>query len=238
MANPNTVDSTYEIEDGYRQDILVTDVYVGYDDKYQRDGESVPVIMFEYEPIDGGETRTKFFSYGDGFDVSDDGKVLTHKSGEPKAPGGRTNYGKLLKSAIALPGCAKVLKSRGPSTDLNIWVGLAFELVDMEFPPAKEGQNPRRTTTLEAFYPNLCVPPIDGAATGTTTPAAPATPVEVGPNGLPLHVETALTALAQSSTSHPEFQERALAEVAGVEGNPDAETLITDAGFYETLKGA
>lgn len=231
---PTTTDDPYEFTDGFEFSGIIDGPYFGYDQGYMN-GQS-GILILELDPLDGeGDTRRQFFSYGDGWNISDDGQHIAHVSNEPtKRLNGGSNLAKLVASAVKLPGVKEIFTSRGAPTDAAIWDGLAFDFVTTSKESVIRNETRvSRTTTVTAFYPNLSRN-LDGVSGGKAdAPLAP----EIGAWGIPTIVEADLTNLASSSTSHGEFQARAMAEVNGVEGDLAAEGLVADPAFYETLRG-
>lgn len=226
-------DDPYEFVEGFEFSGIIDGPYFGFDQGYMNGASGI--LILELDPLDGeGDARRQFFSYGDGWNISDDGQHIVHASGDPsKHLNGGSNLAKLVSSAVKLPGVKEIFKARGLPTDAAIWDGLAFDFITTSKETQMRGETrTSRTTTVTAFYPNLSRGIGVNAAAGVPADVAP----ELGAYGIPTSVESDLTALAQSASSHGEFHQRALAEVSGVEGDPAAEGLAADPAFYETLK--
>lgn len=240
MTNPNTTagtDDPFALTDGFESDVVFDDAYFGFNEKYMNG--TTPILVLEGDPLDGqGEMRLSFFSFGDAFEVVDNGERIVAKSGDPKKRiSGQSSYGKLLASAMEIPELAKVLRERadgaGP-THAAIWKGLAVTLTQKEVERTVRGEKTTgRVTTVTAFHPSASKG-LDGGETGNT-PAAPQ--VQIGSWGIDVNLEATLVSLASQTSSQSEFNERALNEVAGVQGNAQAEALVGDPAFYEEIKG-
>lgn len=238
MAEDITIDESYDTTSGLLDEFdgEVQRAWFATDARYN-DGKSI-MLHLEIKTTDPDVPEvTEKFPVGTGWDSTDGGATIVHEKGKTQF-NSSSIYGKILdlvkKDGGILHDVLPVLKSRGPSTNAAIWVGLTFHFKKTEFNYGAEIGAKSRVIPVkflgEGAQPSL--PTTAATAPAATEVAAPAaSAVEADPVVL-----AKLRSAAKDSPTHQAFLDAAIA-VDGVLTNDALMAALVDetaTGFYAT----
>lgn len=180
---------------------------------------------FTFAPLEGGELIEQSFTVGKGWEAKNKGAQLVNEDGTPRKVSNRTNFGRLIDSAVAaVKASGATVMPFESAKNADGWVGTNWHMdtVEVDTLNKKNEQVKGEAFIFTAFLGGSPTDEAPAAAKGTSKPAA-------AKGGIDPKLRLALVELAEAADDHDAFTEKAL-ELDGVEGNREAEKLVLKTG--------
>lgn len=181
-----------------------------------------------FTPDEGSDDIEQSFSTGKGFEADRTGKELVSEDGRPRKVNNRSNFGRLIDSAVDCIGKDEVAKVLGAGPrHVDSWIGTRW--VTGTTPVETENQQTKEKKVKDAIIfveylgrdgQEAAGKPAAASSTGTAAASS-----NGAPDGVDADLWDRLVTLAGEHDTHEGFVEAAL-EVDGVESNPAASKAV------------
>lgn len=218
----------------------IEDAEFGYKAEVGNGQRLLALLRGKLTDEDGDVTEQEYrFTVGEGWTRTNGGKTAVKDNGKEDATfNANTAWAKFFIAAIGLPGVEEVVRKRGTQRDINVWIGLGFEIAQV-----KSEFNDRNNPGQKVEYYTPTPVRFLGLKEGGAKPAAKsskgsaavekakamaakkeAEQAEDSSEGED-DLRSRLIELAKSSASHEDFVAAAF-EIDGVDSGPLEEAVL------------